>query len=530
MAALLPVSADYTDKDFDSARSRLFALIASVFPTWTDDSVANFGNILVEMFSWCMDVLGFYQDNQAIESRITTAAQRKNLLALVKLINYEPASAKAAQCLVKFTCSPAPPVGDNVVLGGTSNPFPIVVKTGDSDPSKFELQQIVTLTSTAPSVWALVENSESQTEVFSAQGFLGQELTLAHTPYLDGSAIVTAGNGGYTEVASFLNSTATDRHYTVAVNNLDAAIIRFGNQVSGVLPTGTIIVSYKTGGGAKANIEPNSIVKIDGSYQTASGLPATISVLNQDTSATGGADRESEAQIRENGPLSLRVLTRAVCREDFEILAETAGGMARALMLTCTEDPAIPVNTGVFYMVPPVDRGQTVSFPTPAKMDQVLRQIRTDYPYPTTFLVQLKMVTFVVINITARVYLRKGYTPDDVRAQVLSAYTDYFALYNVDGSSNDRVDFGFKYQTGAADNAKVVPLSDLTNALRDCDGIQRLGVNAVDFTVQAFTDDNSGLNPIRVVAGSHTDIPILSYEFPRFGSVVLIDGATGTVF
>lgn len=106
--SLLPVNGDYTDKDFDSARARLFKLIQSVFPTWTDTSVANFGNLIIEMFAWCMDFLGFYQDNQAIESRIVTATLRKNLIALSKLVNYEPASAQAAQGLVKFICDPPP--------------------------------------------------------------------------------------------------------------------------------------------------------------------------------------------------------------------------------------------------------------------------------------------------------------------------------------------------------------------------------------------------------------------------------------
>lgn len=524
---MFPVSADYTDKDFDSARRRLFALIASVFPTWTDDSVANFGNILLEMFAWCMDVVGFYQDNQAIESRITTAAQRKNLIALAKLVNYEPATAVAAQCLVRFTATPAPPLGDNIVLGGTRNPFPIVAST-DDDTVKFELQHTVTLTSTSSSVWGTVENSETHTEVFSSLGLLGQEITLSRTPYLDGTAVVTASNGGYVEVQSFLNSTASDRHYTVRTTNTDSAIIRFGNMVSGQLPSGSIIVTYKIGGGSKGNIEPSSIRKLDGTVQTESGLPATVTVLNEAVSATGGADRETESQIRENAPESLRVLTRAICREDFEILSKQYG-MARALMLTSSEEPNVPVNTGHLFMIPKAATGQKPGFPTQAKMNGILTRIRTNYPWPTSFAVQLMMPTFLDVSVRAVVFLRKGYTltAADVGAQALAAFSDYFALYNSNGSSNTRVDFGYFYETDAADGAKVLPLSDLMNVIRDCTGVQRLGVNQADFTVSATTDNNTGVYPTRLAAGSHTDISILKHEFPRLGSIVLIDGATG---
>ncbi len=530
-ATLLPVSADYTDKDFESARRRLFALIASVFPTWTDTAVANFGNILLEMFAWCMDVLGFYQDNQAIESRITTARQRKNLLALAKLVNYEPATAVPAQCLVKFTCSPPPPDGDNVVLGEDKNPFPIVVKTGDSDEVKFELQSSITLTNAAPSYWGTVENSESHIELFTGLGLMGQELTLARTPYLNGTAIVTADNGGYTEVASFINSTPTDRHYTVQTNNLDAATIRFGTMVSGQLPAGTISVAYKTGGGSKGNQESQAINTIEGSFQTESGLPVTLTVLNDGEIAAGGAERETEAQIRQNAPLSLRVLTRAVCREDFEILATapSVGGMARALMLSSSEDSDVPANTGHFYIIPSVERGQTVSFPTPAKMDEVYRKIRSDFPWPTSFAVVMRVPTFVDIAVSALVYLRKGYSAADpaVRKQIQAAFYDYFSLINVDGTVNTRVNFGYYYGSDAADGAKVVPLSDLQNILRDCPAIQRLGVAEADFTVAAATDSNTGVSEVRLAAGSHADIPIFKHEFPRFGSFALVDGASG---
>jgi hypothetical protein len=527
---LLPVSADYTDKDFDSARRRLFALIASVFPTWTDESVANFGNILVEMFAWILDVVGFYQDNQAIESRITTAAQRKNLLALVKLINYEPSTAEASQCLVRFTADPPPPVGDPVILGGSANPFPIVVKTGEADAIPFELQHTITLTSSVPTVWGTVENSETHTELFTSLGLIGQEITLSRTPYLDGSIVVTADNGGYSEVESFINSTASDRHFTVHTNNVDAAIIRFGNMVSGQLPSGSIVITYKTGGGSRGNVEAAAVNTLVGSFRTEAGLPVTIKVLNDNVAATGGADRESEAQIRENGPLSLRVLTRAVCREDFEILSIKVGGMARALMLTNAEDPTMPVNTGHLYLVPSAARGQAIGFPTPAKMDEVLRKIRTDYPWPTTFDVLARMPTFVDITVRAKVFLKKGYSYAQVRAQAVGAMVDYFALYNLDGSTNTRVNFGFHYETGAADSAKVLPLSDLQNALRDCTGIHRMGVHPVDFTVGANTDDNTGLYPVRLTVGSHVDIPLLKHEFPRFVALVLVDGATNTEF
>jgi hypothetical protein len=82
---LLAPAKDLTDRDFDSIRLRLQSLVRSVFPDWTDFNLASFGNILIELYVVVGEVLTYYQDNQAGESRLLTATQRKNILALCKL-------------------------------------------------------------------------------------------------------------------------------------------------------------------------------------------------------------------------------------------------------------------------------------------------------------------------------------------------------------------------------------------------------------------------------------------------------------
>src|ERR1041384_5945081 len=111
---LLARASDYTDKDFDSLRLRLQSLVRSVFPDWTDFNVASFGNILLELYAFVLDALVVYQDNQARESRILTATQRKNLIALCKLLGFRPAGARAATVEESFTLAVAPIA--NVVL------------------------------------------------------------------------------------------------------------------------------------------------------------------------------------------------------------------------------------------------------------------------------------------------------------------------------------------------------------------------------------------------------------------------------
>lgn len=87
--ALLPSSLDMTDKDFDALRLRLIALARSVFPDWSDFAVASFGNVLLELYAFVGDVVGYYLDNQARESRLVTATQRKNVIALARMLGYK---------------------------------------------------------------------------------------------------------------------------------------------------------------------------------------------------------------------------------------------------------------------------------------------------------------------------------------------------------------------------------------------------------------------------------------------------------
>ena len=131
--ALLAHNVDYTDKDFDALRARLIELIRSVFPDWSDFEVAGFGNVLLEMFAFVGDVLGFYLDNQARESRLATATQRKNVIALARMLGYRLHGAQAATAVISFTLS-RKPSADVVISAGS------LVRTQEvTEPVRFQL-------------------------------------------------------------------------------------------------------------------------------------------------------------------------------------------------------------------------------------------------------------------------------------------------------------------------------------------------------------------------------------------------------
>jgi hypothetical protein len=501
--ALIPTpNLDYTDRDQDSLVARLRNVIRSVWPHWTDEKVANFGNLLIELDSFGYDIQAFMIDALARESRIVTATQRKALLALGKLTNFEPKTTSAATVSVDFSIATA-----------ISNDIPIsageIVRTKAITGSlEFRLLTDITLPLGQTSVSAAVKHSEVITDAFTSDGTPNQVFRVSRAGYIDLSMSITADNGAYSEVQSFLNSTPTDLHYTVEVDEFDIAIIRMPAGDLGAVPIGGMSVSYEIGGGEAGNVQAEDISIIPGTIRDTSGAIVTLSVSNP-LNASGGADRESEASIRQRAPETLRVLNRSIAREDFEIVAEAVTGVARALMLSTNEDPAVAENSGHLFIVPE-GGGQ----PSSTLRQTVLDQFEgTDPPYekPLGFLIIDFPPLYKPLAIRAVVYLQPNAVGATVRATVNTNLTNFFALRDSEGAKNTNVGFGFDYKDADGVADPRIALSDIFNVVRDSTGVRRMGDLESDFTVE----------------GLHRDVILELHEFPTYGSLILVDGATG---
>lgn len=490
---LIKTPVDYTDRDLSSMRTRMFQLVESVFPDWSDREVATFGNIMVELKALVHDHLGFYQDNQAKEAFLEWVEQRKNALAHAKRLVYNPAGAKAASAEVLFALDEIPD-SDYTFDAGT------VLKTADVNGA-LEFQLLTDLTIPAgtdpPQAFGTVEHSKSVDESFSSSNLVGQKITLSHTPFLDGSEVVAAANGDYEKVDNFLSSGATDRHYIVVVDENDRATIQFGNGINGELPTGTITVDYKYGGGTVGNVAANTITRIV-------GHPGTT--VTNPSKADGGDNRESVEEIKINAPANLRVLNRTVAREDFEVQARTVPGVARALMLTSDQNSAIAENRGYLYIVP------TGSGEAPESvLSAVDTAVTTTKPHTITFRVTVVTAVYKTVDVRAVIYLEQGADEAVVGDAVRQALTDWFAVSNSDGTPNTNVDFGFAIKAADGTPAPEIPLSDIFNVVRDVSGVRKIGDRGSDFTLNE----------------AHEDLALALYEFPRLGTVTIVNGATG---
>lgn len=121
---------DYLAKDFSSFRQALLDFSSLAFPQWYERSEADFGMMFAEALSAVADELSYLQDRVAAEAAIGTATQRRSLVSLARLVDYEPAPALSATTLLQL----------NVSAPATLSPGArIIAPTPDGGQAPFEI-------------------------------------------------------------------------------------------------------------------------------------------------------------------------------------------------------------------------------------------------------------------------------------------------------------------------------------------------------------------------------------------------------
>jgi predicted phage baseplate assembly protein len=417
------------------------------------------------------------------------------------MLGFKLQGALAARATVQFSLQ-APPLANVTLPAGT------VVRTQEvTEPVRFQLLAPLIIASGTSVASAIVEHSETHMQLLDSRGLGGLDILLDRTPFLDGSVSISAGNGAYAEVESLLGAGPNDRQFLVLVDQNDRATIRFGNGVNGAPPSGTITVSYKTGGGSSGNVDAGRLVVLEESFVDAQGHPVRVMAKNP-APAYGGAERQTVASAKLLAPESLRATTRTVSREDFEINARRVSGVSRALMLTSNEDPSIPENSGILYVIP---RGGGA--PTPALKNLVLKQVTEVYPCTLTFQVTVQSPVYRFVDIEGRVFLRQGASPGVVRDLVRKSLSDMFRIELPDGTPNSDIDFGFNVRDSEGNPAGEIAWSDVFNVIRDTQGVRKLGDGPYDLKLN----------------GLPSDVKLGLKEFPILRAISLFDGDTGAL-
>ena len=125
---------DYLAKDFLSFRQALLDFSALRYPDWQERSEADFGVMFLEALCALADDLSYTQDRIAAEAALETATQRRSVVRLARLVDYEPRPATVSSVLLQFDVAPGTATLHDglVVTAPGPDGTPIPFETGGS--------------------------------------------------------------------------------------------------------------------------------------------------------------------------------------------------------------------------------------------------------------------------------------------------------------------------------------------------------------------------------------------------------------
>jgi predicted phage baseplate assembly protein len=329
------------------------------------------------------------------------------------------------------------------------------------------------------------EHSEpiDQEDIGRASGQPGEEFRLGHRPILPrkpGENIVVTDGGTetvWTEVSDFSNSGEKDRH---VVWDDAQGIIRFGpairypdgrlQQHGAIPPMGGYVTarSYRHGGGVIGNLGRGMITS------PRAGLPFIDRVENL-APASGGVDPESDDNVKNRGPQSLRTGQRAVTASDYERLSlESTSQVARARCVV-PERPGHPVRV---LVVPRINRpAETLTIDDMVLTDPLFQTISSYLDERRVIGSSIEVTTPYYVGVSVAVLVRAatGRPHTLVRQQVLDTIFNYLSPF-VGGSAGT----GWPWD-------KMLTTSELLALVASVDG-----VSAVDELVMFEVDLRNG--------------------------------------
>jgi predicted phage baseplate assembly protein len=145
------------------------------------------------------------------------------------------------------------------------------------------------------------------------------------------------------EVPSLYARGPTERIYETAIDDDGVTTVRFGDGQEGARPPSgdhNIRATYRKGLGLAGNVAGGKLTNL-------LSRPLGVTGATNPEAATGGEDKESEDKARDNAPLTVLTLDRAVSIRDYRDFARAFAGIAKAHALWIPSGPA----RGVFLTV-----------------------------------------------------------------------------------------------------------------------------------------------------------------------------------
>ena len=141
----VPPPIDYLAKDFLSFREALTEFSSLRYPNWVERSEADFGMMMAEALSALGDELSYLQDRVAAEAALPTATQRRSLVSLARLVDYEPLPAISAATILQLDVAAAGTIAAGTrisALAPDGTPVPFEIGAGLADATLYGVSNL----------------------------------------------------------------------------------------------------------------------------------------------------------------------------------------------------------------------------------------------------------------------------------------------------------------------------------------------------------------------------------------------------
>lgn len=487
-------SFDYSSRDYSTIKADLLARASRIAPEWTDRDPADFGMVLVDLWSQMGDVLHYYVDRAAGESFLNSATQRESVLAYANLYDYDPASRTSARATVTLRNSGS----ESITLPRYTR---FLARYDDSTYQSYLIDP-VTIDSNSTATGSLAQGtivvSPAETLTNSSTGGDAQRYRLSNRDVVKESVVVTVYEDGvnpteYRRVNRLSDARVNDRVFLLRTTADGYIEVVFGTTVRGFVPPSNSLITavYAYSRGSLGNIPANKVT----AFRDATPENVTI---ESSSAFTGGRDDESISAMRSSIPSIISAQNRAVTLNDYVNLALSVDGIEKAAV---AYTGASAGNASV-TIYPQVDRNS--DFLTTGDTSQTVDSTTQN---SVVSLIQPKAILGVDVVCASSITWR----PIDV-AVTINVVPTYVALY-VEREVEAAIDNLFAFNNVRF--GQTISLGRLYRAI--------VGVRGVEYATITVLDDAGDTSV-------ETTITVGDYELPKKGTVnvTVVGGITST--
>ena len=292
---------------------------------WTDFSSGDIGSILLGLMAYLADQNNFQLDKTASELFLDTAIERSSLLALLKLIGYEPRHYESAKVSIEVTSLldsnettiiPAYTQftnKDNTII--YQNLLPIIISNGKGTCDEVYEGTRVQLTYQYSDI-------APDGKLYLPDYKIGLNTVQLYIPSVSDSLIERVPNVKFND---------GDFVFSVHVNEDSQLYIQLPSYWTDVINEAAVLkISYLLSSGEAGRIGANILTKF-----ASDGQLATRYNITNPRQSTGGFFPETVEEIKTSAPVHARTMDTIVTKKDLNELAMTTEETAQIAAIKC---------------------------------------------------------------------------------------------------------------------------------------------------------------------------------------------------